>query len=403
MKYTSKIKKYNKVAVLSVFVLMGQYNNVHAKAAAVTPPVIKFQKTQLPRPTGKYAVGFDSSLVVDRNRIDIINSRADQPRRIPVSFWYPTNKKYDLTRKYLSDVRASSILDSPDLSLFINAVDFLKTNTFNLTPVAKGSFPLILLSHGYGFSPESYQVYAEEIASQGYIVVGVNSLGISGTNVVDGEVYPLYPPAEQPSQQAVLNTQLVEDLKSVLAQIKDGRALPSFKLGQAIDLTKIGVMGHSFGGSASVRLAGEMPEIIAAVNLDGFIFAPAFDIQKGFKANVLFVVSSNPAEDLATAPAQFRENVILNSFQRLQGRGYLVFQKNVEHITYTDSYYLARTTKVKVPGFSLTDFGKTPEKSILLSKKLVVEYFNVEIKKKNSDKLNKLFSNNKADFEIQKK
>ncbi len=48
-------------------------------------------------------------------------------------------------------------------------------------------------------------------------------------------------------------------------------------LAGSMDLARVGIFGHSFGGAAAVAAARENPEILAAVNMDGTMFGSMAD------------------------------------------------------------------------------------------------------------------------------
>jgi len=362
--------------------------------AAAAGPAPVFYRTSLPKPTGVYSVGYDSIVVVDRTRVDALHATPGQPRRLPVHLWYPAAATCAPKRRYVTDVRERTLLDATPEAL--GAGDFMRTNAVNGAPVAIGSFPLVLFSPGYGFSAEIYQVFAEQLASCGYIVAAVHSPGINGLVTSDGEPYETpsdIPGSGEESKQIsiVLNDYVVGDLQAVLAQIKDGRALPSRQLAKAIDLTRIGAFGHSFGGSAAVRLAGKNPEVRAAVNMDGIIWGD--DHLNGLTTNALFLVSGQPGGDSS----------MMDAWQNLKGRGYLAVQKETAHITFSDFYYLARATSGKAAEQATDVLGRNPAANLALTRQLLVTYFDVELKQKPASTLLRFFDANKARISFQRR
>ncbi|MFK7915274.1 MAG: alpha/beta hydrolase family protein [Pseudomonadales bacterium] len=107
--------------------------------------------------------------------------------------------------------------------------------------VAKGPFPLILLSHGALGAARNYSWIAEALARSGYIVAGVSHYGESyvfGAGTVD--------------PQAVLRHW--ERPADISAAIDHITSASGFR--HAIDPQRIGFLGHSSGGATALQLAG---------------------------------------------------------------------------------------------------------------------------------------------------
>lgn len=370
------IARYRRPAKLVLmFCLLLLVLTLTAGAQTITPQAIgsKFTPVQLPKPTGKYAVGHTSTVMVDRARVDRLHPDVapwgSQPRRLPVHFWYPAAPGFAPTRAYVTDKREAEIMTSWQIDNAAGIAGFVKTNTSEEALLAKGTFPLILLSPGYGTGAELYQAYAEELASQGYIVAGVTSPGVSGEVTLDGETYPS--PGDLPEDYnavVALNDTVVQDLQTALQQIKSGQGLPTLKLWKAIDLTKIGACGHSFGGSAALRLTVKSSEVKAAVNLDGTIFGT--DYPGNSKAAALFV---------STADHLSLDRSLSDAYQKLKGRAYYCVQKDARHNTFFDEYYLLRALYGTVADQSVEELGARPAANILLTRSLLVQFFNAEL------------------------
>lgn len=358
-----------------------------AAAAAAAP---RFYASALPRPTGPYVVGHDFAVVVDRTRTDVLNPLADQPRRIPVHFWYPAVATSAPSRRYVTDRREVEFLaEEPEA---IGGGEFLRTNSYEGVTPAKGRFPVLILSPGFGNPAEAYQVFAEQLASSGYIVAAVHSAGVNGLVTLDGDLFDSAPDVPEKLEDIVaLNDYVVADLQSVLAQMKDGRALPTLKLHAALDLTRIGALGHSFGGSAAVRLAGRDATVRAAVNLDGTIWGE--DHVAGLATNALFVRSGENSQDPSMAVA----------FANLKGRGVLAVQPETAHNTFGDSYFLYRVLLGKNADGLTELIGRNAAPNLLVTRQLLVTYFNVELKQQAPASLTRFLANNKARLTAQTK
>jgi len=338
-------------------------------------------RVALPRPTGGYRVGYLESVVVDRTRIDSLNPRPDQPRRLPIGFWYPATPTSAPKRRYVTDVREAVVLNASGNGDQLGAGAFIETNGANDAPVAKGCFPVLLFSPGFSSPFENYQVFAEQLASYGYVVVGVNHPGISAGMMVDGELY--LSPGEFPVEKAdSLNQVAMADLQSVFNQLRDGRALPSLALGSTLDMTRVGAFGHSFGASAALRWAGVTPAVRSAAALDGTIWGDEY--LKGFNTQALIVRTSFSASV---------DSSMEIAWSKLKKRGLLVTMPMTVHVTYGDFYWLNKVILGPAADAPEAGFGVNPSANVVFTRNLLVTYFNVTLKGAPSSALNSYLRN----------
>ena len=377
------------VAALAVVMLGGVASQPAFAAPAVKQ---KFTAVSLPKPSGKLAVGYLESTLTDRTRTDTLNPRAGQPRRLVVGFWYPAVATKAPARRYVTDVR--EFVDTKDTPEIYGAGGFIRTYSVNDAPVARGTFPLVLFSPGFGGNFSDYQVFAEELASNGYVVAAVHSPGISAPIVLDGEVYPSVDTETEYTleQYTAWNDTVVEDLRQTLVQIRNGNALPSRRLGAALDLTSIAVAGHSFGGSAAVRFASGNSEIKAAVNIDGTVLGPEY--ASGLETNALFVRSKE---------AKAIDSTIQASWANLKGNGYLADQNQAAHTTFTDTYFQSKAAYGAAVDKDTETFGTKPAANINVARGLLRTYLNVTVKGQKAAALTNYAKTNNARLTLQVK
>lgn len=330
----------------------------------------RFTRVRLPQPSGSFPVGYLESVVIDRTRTDALNPRPDQPRRLPIGFWYPSSLSCSMRRRYVTDVQESVALNAVGQGDQVGVGDYIETNASNDTPVARGSFPVILFSPGFGSPFQNYQVLAEQLASYGYVVVGINHPAISGVLMIDGDLRTS--PADFPVDQSeTLSQWAVGDVQAVLEQIKDGRALPSIALGKSLNLNRIGIFGHSFGGSTAIRAAGFMPEIRASVDLDGTIWGE-IDPSK-LKTQAMIVRTGLSAQYEPTM-----ENVWTN----LSQRSLLITMPQTEHATFGDFYFITKVATGQAADIPDIGYGRNTTANLLVIRNLLVHYFNVTLKER---------------------
>ena len=117
-----------------------------------------------------------------------------------------------------------------------------------------GPFPVIIFSHGLGGTREGYAYLGRHWASCGYVSVHVQHIG-SDDSVWKGQPDPL-----QAMKDSLKNPRSAldrpRDIRFTLDQLevlnRDDPALAG-----RLDLQRIGMAGHSFGGWTTMAMAGE--------------------------------------------------------------------------------------------------------------------------------------------------
>jgi dienelactone hydrolase len=139
------------------------------------------------------------------------------------------------------------------------------------------SFPVVLLEHGSGVVPAIYTVIAEALASDGFVVVGTNhppdsliSVFPDGHEIKGAPYWPVN--ADRRTQGIAIGKfaedVLVADVRFVLDQLQNLNSEDGFWRGH-LDLARVGIVGHSMGGTTAALATKEEPRIRVGVNLDG--------------------------------------------------------------------------------------------------------------------------------------
>lgn len=199
-------------------------------------------------------------------------------RDLLVTFWYPSQLG-SVVAQYMDKKTAAAIAE--DWKLPRNFVNRIRTNSRLGAPVNKqGPFPLILLEHGSGVVPAIYTVLAEGLASQGFVVAATNhppdSLIAAFPDGHEIRSKPYWPvDADRRTQGIAIgrfaDDVLVADVRFVLDQLAEMNSRDAFWRGR-IDMSKIGIMGHSMGGTTAALATKEERLISAGINLDGSTF-----------------------------------------------------------------------------------------------------------------------------------
>ena len=144
----------------------------------------------------------------------------------------------------------------------------------------------MLVQSQSGFPPLLLAAIAEELASHGYVVVGVNHTYETAVTVfADGRVVAVNPDAqagvlgpqtgpyqERFRQRAAVCDYKAADLASVADQLERLPAGAAGLLGGRLDLDRVGGFGHSFGGNAALQWCRNDRRCRAAAHLDGALW-----------------------------------------------------------------------------------------------------------------------------------
>ncbi|MEU9123162.1 esterase [Streptomyces sp. NPDC048506] len=249
-------------------------------------------RAQLPRPTGPYAVGTTALHLVDPGRKD--PWRPERTRELMVSLWYPASRGPGgegrapyMERRAATHFGTERGMANRNYQVPPGSTDWSATRTHarEHAPVARGGpRPVVLYSAGLG-DPRTWNTgLVEELASHGYIVGTVDhtyeasEVQFPGERVAES-VFPDL--AERPDRDIsrLLRTSMrarVDDTRFVLDQLgalRAGRGTQAHSLprglAEALDLRRVGMVGHSAGGFTAAQTMHDDPRIKAGINMDG--------------------------------------------------------------------------------------------------------------------------------------
>ena len=244
------------------------------------------------------------------------------------------------------------------------------------SPVGDTKYPVLLMSIS-GFPPLLHSSLAEELASHGYVVVGVNHTYESTVTVFsDGRVVAMNPQAvagalgpqsgnhdEAFRARGEVCMLKAADLAFVAGQVGLLDADAAGRFGGRLDLSRMGVFGVSFGGNAALEWCRTDPRGLAAVNLDGALWT---DVGKvGLERPALqvlaeheeFAVSPEKAVQTGMAPdAEWfvaEKAITVGGWRTVHERsrpGYTVRVAGATHLSFLDIPLLPRKADAMVTG-----------------------------------------------------
>ena len=241
-----------------------------------------------PAPTGRHRVGRLALDLTDEQRPDPY-ARRNAKRRLGVWFWYPAAPPPNVRpATYLpgwwrvlgpvwgfrpSRVHVRALPDAP-----VDAED--------------GPYPVLVFSPSAN-PPHFYTALFEELASHGYVVAGIahtyetipisafpkggvrllNPKSLAGAFSIPGK----RPYAHDLRERAKLIDVKTADIRFVLGELATANAGHELLAGQ-LDLSRLGVLGHSFGGAAAAEACRLDDGIRAGASIDGGLWRAPQDV-----------------------------------------------------------------------------------------------------------------------------
>ncbi len=208
---------------------------------ATAPSLIFPQCNQLPV-SGNYKIETEIYTWEDKNSTETFETDGSN-REVTVQFWYPKTDKNE-------------------------------------------TFPLIIFSHGaFGFRMSNYSTYAE-LASNGYVVCSIDHpYHAFFTKQADGKIITVNPEFMQSvflvNEENTTEDQIYDitrkwmnvrctDINFVIDTIKEKVSnQKENKTFSCINISEIGIIGHSLGGAAAVTVGRQRTDIDAVIDLDG--------------------------------------------------------------------------------------------------------------------------------------
>jgi len=330
-----------RIAIWSGFLFLGL-----STAAGLAYPVFAF-----PTPSGPMAVGTMVQNLVDRSRQE---TRGPGPRQLMIQVWYPADASAgSAPAPYLFTGKQAD-------GYFERYQALVKTHAFADTPVRAQPRTYSVLIYSPSWHGERYQntFLMQELASHGFIVVAIDHpYGSAATVFPDGRVVRAERTAftdtssEQALRSSVQNIERelqvrTQDVIFVLdALARFNQPDSGSRLAGRLDLSRIGVLGFSFGGAVAAEVCHRDSRFRAGLDMDGDLYGEAAGsgVQQPFLFMDETLDSPAPAQLLASNSSQRREAELDDRALRLELRsverfgGYRLAIRGTEHDNFTDA------------------------------------------------------------------
>ncbi|MFN8414614.1 MAG: hypothetical protein U0Z26_19710 [Anaerolineales bacterium] len=317
------ISSLSKISGVADWKPLASYLTLILLALSIAVPTL-LPVPKIPTPSGPYQIGTAIYEMTDSSRQEIYSGK-DEARRFMIQIWYPAEvKKTDVRAPWMSNaaIYAPAIATYIGLpSFFLDHLALVEIPAYKDAQVATsdGGFPVILFSHGWnGFNAQNTG-QALELASHGYVVVGVqHTYGAVTTVFPDGTIAPNNPKAlpedaDDPNYEVVARKLVNEwagDISFVLDQLSvwDKEAGNSFE--GKLDMERIGVYGHSTGGGAAIQFCGIDSRCKALLGMDPFMRPVSAEVIENGVSQPSFFMFSQGWADLTDS----KNNQLFNQF-----------------------------------------------------------------------------------------
>ncbi len=227
----------------------------------------------LPEPTGPYPVGTTSLCLKDISRPDPWAAGVNA-RELMVSLWYSATPSDGRRARYMTPAESELQLTSRGITgVPQDALSTVRANAVSdATPAGRQrSLPLVVLSPGFTSPRSTLTALAEDLASHGYVVAGIDHTYESfATAFPDGRVTTCLA-RETPRRGTGFWEKVVAgraaDVCFVLNELTD--AHPAWPGAGLIDPSQMAMAGHSVGGAAAIAAMLADARIRAGIDMDG--------------------------------------------------------------------------------------------------------------------------------------
>jgi predicted dienelactone hydrolase len=321
----------------------------------------------LAKPTGPFAVGRVLYDWIDEEKLDTLAPMPGTKHELLVWIWYPAAASSGAVDDYLPvQVRTAVVRERPAIISELLTRDLSKVHTHSVwnseVSPKQRSYPVLIMRGGGSAEVWNYSTLAEDLASHGYVVVGFDAP--YRTSVVafpDGRVVTRLPANNPENCEGMTGPDLADCINPLLAASTSDTAFVVNRLEQLnrldvsnrftgrLDMTRVGIFGHSFGGATALQFCKEDPRCKTGIDVDGAPFGSV--VQTGLDRPFMILVSDHSHESDPEVP-QIMAN-LRSIYDRLPANGRLyVSIRGANHFFFSDdsallkSHIVLRTLRV---------------------------------------------------------
>ncbi len=278
----------------------------------------------MPEPTGGYGVGTISRQLTDESREETLSADPNDKRKLMINVWYPVDPKLAEGKPkehYPSELgEAISLVFGLPKQLFSHVTE-IPTHVVAGAELstAEASYPVVLFSPGVRSTRFQSMTAIEELVSHGYIVVGMDHPYTSAkVTFPDGHsvFYVPDPEFDTPAELYEHNVKGVAvraaDASFVLDTLTAwNKQDPDGLLQGKLDLNRVGIFGHSYGGATTAEAMAQDKRFRAGVSLEGGFWGEV--AHTGLQQPFMYLMSGGTARSLDPAETK-KDKVFYEEF-----------------------------------------------------------------------------------------
>jgi hypothetical protein len=344
----------------------------------------------LPAPTGPFAVGRATYAWTNEAQTDELAPSPASKRQVLVWIWYPAVRSpRDVPAEYLPARWRAALAKQLGVlmrSFFKRDPALVRSHSASGAMVSpqRRAYPVVLLRAGGSALTTDFTTLAEDLASHGFFVVGFDAPYRSFVVVLpDTRVVARAPGANVENANGNLADPLVgkllamwtSDTKFVVDQLQRLNNDSSDRFAGRMDLARIGMFGHSFGGATALEFCRQDSRCKAALDIDGIPFGRV--VADGLGKPGMFLLSDHSRE-MADPEGRQVLAEIQSIYNRLpDGRLFAVIRR-ANHFSFSDQILL--NSQAAMGLFRLAGFGGLDgRRGLAISADYVQSFFNVTL------------------------
>ncbi|WP_331738951.1 alpha/beta hydrolase (plasmid) [Streptomyces sp. NBC_00727] len=344
-----------------------------APAESRTAHTATAPQLRLPAPSGPYAVGENTLHLRDTGRADPYVPEAGA-RELLASVFYPARAGSGVPAPYMSAKEAELLLESRGFGRLVEPGVVAATETrarIGAAP-ARGRFPLVVLSPGFGQSRFTLTSLATDLASRGYVVAAVDHAHESVATVFPGgRVLPCaacdYVERVGDAGLAEVARGRAKDVSFLLDRLTG--AHPAWRHASMIDRRRVGMAGHSIGGDSAASTMAADRRVRAGVNMDGTFYDPV--PAAGLRGRPFMMLGT----DIDHASGGTFDTTWDRDWKRLDGWKRWLTVAGAGHFTFTDMPVLGAELGIEDPSAPLP-----ADRSSDITRDYVAAFFDLHLK-----------------------
>lgn len=305
---------------------------------SAAPPATPTGPATLPAPTGAHPVGTTALYLKDASRPDPWNLDVDA-RQLKVTLWYPAKQRDGQRAPYMTPKESELTLKGLRITgVPYDTLSKTRTNAIKDAQPAGRKLPLVVLSPGFTKPMSTLTSLAEELASRGYVVAGIDHTYESyATTLPDGRVAECL--ACDSDTDPGFGTGVVQGRAADVSFVLD-QLTAKWAGSDLIDRSRIAMVGQSIGGASAMAAMLKDSRVRAGIDMDGTTYARI--PKSGFSRPFMFMGSPQHTPG-------GRDNSWERDWKLLTGWKRWLALSGAEHQSFTDGPLLAGALGIRPP------------------------------------------------------